>query len=77
MANDLPPDLTDRGWKLIERAPDRLFAVSVAWGGTVESATIEQVTANARAMTRYIERRMEHEQRQNATANTEYEPSHL
>lgn len=59
----LPTDLTDRGWKLIARAPDRLFAVSTRWGGTVASATIEQVVANARAMTRYVEQRMEQERR--------------
>jgi len=63
----LPADLTTRGWKLITRAPDRLFAVSERWGGTVESATIEQVIGNARAMTRYIEQRMEHEQRSRTT----------
>lgn len=58
----LPADLTDRGWKLIARAPDRLFAVSARWGGTVTSPTIEQVIRNARAMTRYIEWRMAQEQ---------------
>ena len=59
---DLPSDLTDRGWKLITRAPDRHFAVSVSWGGTVVSATIEEVIRNARHMTRYIEWRNEQEQ---------------
>lgn len=53
-APTLPPDLTDRGWRLIARAPDRLFAVSERWGGTVVSATIDDVIRNARAMTRYI-----------------------
>ena len=65
----LPPDLTDRGWKLITRAPDRLFAVSTRWGGTVVSATIDEVIRNARVMTRYIEHRMEHEQRSRTTTS--------
>jgi len=63
----LPPDLTDRGWKLIIRAPDRLFAVSARWGGTVVSATIDEVIGNARAMTRYVEQRIKHEQRSRTT----------
>lgn len=50
----LPTDLTDRGWKLINRAPDRLFAVSERWGGTVPSEKLEDVIRNARAMTRYV-----------------------
>lgn len=66
----LPRDLTDRGWKLIARAPDRLFAVSVAWGGTVESAAIDQVIRNARAMTRYITWRMKQEQHRRAERET-------
>lgn len=64
----LPRDLTDRGWKLITRAPDRLFAVSTRWGGTVESATIAQVVSNARAMTRYITWRMGQERRRPTTS---------
>ena len=42
-APDLPTDLKDAGWKLISRAPNRLFAVSRAWGGTVVSPAIERV----------------------------------
>ncbi len=37
----LPQDLLDQGFKLIVRAPDRMFAVSTNRGGTVTSATIE------------------------------------
>lgn len=57
----LPSDLASAGWKLIERAPDRLFAVSERWGGTVESAAIEDVIDNARHMMRYIKWRIEQE----------------
>jgi hypothetical protein len=59
--SDLPPDLTARGWRLIARAPDRLFAISADCGGTVVSAAIEDVVKNARAMTRYIAWRKEQE----------------
>ncbi len=51
----LPKDLVDHGFKLIVRAPDRMFAVSQNRGGTVTSATIGEVIANARAMVAYIE----------------------
>lgn len=60
MNNQLPQDLLDLGWKLIDRN-GRLFAVSVRYGGTVPSETIEEVIANARYMTRYIRWRMEQE----------------
>ena len=63
----LPDDLTALGWKLIARAPDRLFAVSVSWGGTVVSATLDEVIRNARAMTSYIERRNEWEENRRST----------
>jgi hypothetical protein len=66
----LPRDLTDLGWKLIDRG-GRLFAVSTRWGGTVASQDIEDVISNARAMTRYIQWRMdrEAEQRQSIAAD--------
>lgn len=51
----LPDDLIRQGFKLIVRAPDRMFAVSTNRGGTVVSATIEEVITNARAMAAYIE----------------------
>ncbi len=50
----LPPDLTRLGWKLIIRAPDRMFAVSVSWGGTGTKTNIEDVINEARGMVRYI-----------------------
>lgn len=51
----LPKDLLDRGFKLIVRAHDRMFAVSTNRGGTVTSATIEEVIADARAMANWCE----------------------
>lgn len=59
----LPQDLLDQGFKLIVRAPDRMFAVSRNRGGTVTSDNLEAVIANARAMVAYIEWR---ERQQNA-----------
>lgn len=64
----LPRDLTDLGWKLIDRN-DRLFAVSTCWGGTVPSATIEEVIKNARHMTRYIQWRMDKEAEHNGRSS--------
>lgn len=51
----LPQDLLDHGFKLIVRGPGQMFAVSKNRGGTVTSATIEEVITNARAMAAYIE----------------------
>lgn len=51
----LPKDLVERGFKLIIRAPDRMFAVSTNRGGTVTSATIEEVITNARAIAAWCE----------------------
>lgn len=51
----LPRDLIDQGFKLVIRAPGQILAVSRNRGGTVTSATIGEVVANARAMVRYIE----------------------
>ena len=51
----LPQDLLDQGFKLIIRAPDRMFAVSRNRGGTVTSATIDKVIADARAMAAWCE----------------------
>lgn len=64
----LPRDLTDLGWKLIDRG-GRLFAVSTRWGGTVPSETIEEVIKNARHMTKYVQWRMDKEaEQEGATA---------
>lgn len=46
----LPPDLIAHGYKLIVRAPDRLFAVSPQWGCTGTKATLDAVIKEARAM---------------------------
>lgn len=51
----LPADLAARGWKLIIRAPDRLFAVSASWGCTETLPTIGAVIAQARGLTRFCE----------------------
>lgn len=59
----LPRDLTDLGWKLIDRG-GRLFAISTRWGGTVASTDLEDVISNARHMTRYIQWRMDREAEQ-------------
>jgi hypothetical protein len=48
-------DLTERGWKLIARAPDRMFAVSVAWGCTGTKANIRDVITEARSLMKFIE----------------------
>lgn len=51
----LPKDLLDRGFKLIVRAPDRMFAVSQSRGGTGTKATIGEVIREARAIAEWIE----------------------
>ncbi len=51
----LPDDLTERGWKLSARAPDRMFAVSVSWGCTETKTNIRAVIAEARSMSLFVE----------------------
>jgi hypothetical protein len=46
----LPPDLIDLGFKLIVRAPDRMFAVSKSWGCTGTKATLEATIREARSI---------------------------
>lgn len=53
-SNELPPDLVARGYKLIQRAPDRMFAVSTQWGCTGTKATIADVVREARDLVRYL-----------------------
>ena len=55
MTQELPKDLIERGFKLIVRAPDRMFAVSLNRGGTGTKATIEEVINEARSIAGYIE----------------------
>lgn len=52
---EFPEALTARGFKLVERAPDRLFAVSSAWGCTGTKTTIRDVVAEAWGLVGFIE----------------------
>jgi hypothetical protein len=52
---ELPDGLTARGFVLIARAPDRLFAVSSAWGCTGTKGTINEVVAEAWGLVGFIE----------------------
>lgn len=54
MSETLPSDLLDHGYKLIVRAPDRMFAVSERWGCTGTKATLDEVIAEARAMVAFL-----------------------
>lgn len=53
---NLPPDLIEHGYKLIVRAPGRMFAVSPDWGCTGTKATIGAVISEARSMIMYLRR---------------------
>lgn len=57
MATELPADLLALGFKLIVRAPDRMFAVSSFWGCTGTKATIADVIHEARDLSSYLQRR--------------------
>lgn len=50
---NLPPDLLARGWRLIIRTPNRMFAVSASRGCTETLPTIGAVIAQARGLTRF------------------------
>jgi hypothetical protein len=47
---NLPPDLLARGYKLIVRAPDRMFAVSTLWGCTSTKDNLPAVIREARSL---------------------------
>jgi len=47
---NLPPDLLAHGYKLIERGPGRLFAVSTLWGCTSTKDTLPAVIREARSL---------------------------
>jgi hypothetical protein len=47
--------LTARGWKLIVRAPDRLFAVSESWGCTGTKGAINEVVTEAMGIMGFCE----------------------
>lgn len=53
--NSLPDDLRQRGWKLITREPDRIFAVSISWGCTKTCNNLDDVITTARNMSRWCE----------------------
>lgn len=62
---ELPPDLLDRGFKLIVRAPGRLFAVSVSWGCTGEKPALDEVIREARSLISYFDWRNERDKELN------------
>ena len=66
MDTELPADLQRLGFKLIIRAPDRMFAVSSAWGCTETSPDVQAVTRQARSLVAYFKRRAAAEARENA-----------
>lgn len=51
----LPQDLLDHGFKLIVRAPNRMFAVSRNRGGTGTKSNIDEVIKEARAIAAWCE----------------------
>jgi hypothetical protein len=51
----LPDDLIERGYRLIVRAPDRMFAVSRSWGCTKTCTNLPDVIRIARQMVRWCE----------------------
>ena len=51
----LPDALVARGWKLLIRAPDRMFAVSDSWGCTGTKETIRDVVAEAWGLIAFCE----------------------
>lgn len=53
----LPDDLIEHGYRLIVRAPDRMFAVSRNWGCTKTCATLPEVVHCARKMVRWCKYR--------------------
>lgn len=55
MATRLPFDLIERGFTLIVRAPDRMFAVSPEWGCTQTLPNADQVIKQARKLAAYLE----------------------
>ena len=51
----LPDELLAHGWKLIIRAPDRMFAVSEAWGCTSTKGNVNEVVAEAWGLVGFCE----------------------
>lgn len=56
MSNDeLPKDLVSRGFKLIIRSPNQMFAVSTNRGCTGTKSNIDDVIKEARSIAGFIE----------------------
>lgn len=55
MPDGLPEELIARGWKLITRAPGRMFAVSAQWGCTSTKANIRDVITEAWGLVGFCE----------------------
>lgn len=51
----LPDPLVARGWRLVVRAPGRMFAVSEAWGCTGTKGTVNEVAVEAWGLVGFIE----------------------
>ena len=51
----LPPDLIAHGYRLIVRAPGRMFAVSTDWGCTGTKTNIQDVVSEARRLVEFID----------------------
>jgi hypothetical protein len=51
----LPAELVARGWRLIVRAPGRMFAVSEAWGCTDTLPGVSAVVAQAWGLVAFCE----------------------
>lgn len=56
-SNELPADLVALGYKLIERAPDRMFATSYRWGCTGTKDNLADVIREARSLAGDLQRR--------------------
>lgn len=55
MNTELPPDLVERGWKLMQSASGHMYAISVSWGATGSFDTLADVVKQARDLVRYFE----------------------
>ena len=51
----LPAELLARGWKMIIRAPGRMFGVSEAWGCTGTKGNVNEVVAEAWGLVGFCE----------------------
>lgn len=51
----MPKALIERGWRLVIRAPDRMFAVSESWGCTGTKEAISLVIEEAWGLIGFVE----------------------